>query len=319
MAFPTNDECFALSEEDLRTVSDRAGEILKESERLKDARRYRRAVQKALRAADLYEVVGNRFGRSRSLTLAGLFCIKAKHFRAAAYYMWKGLRVLEKQDYEKRAYFWGALARIYRNLWSMDRAEKYYRIYLSLSMKEDNMIQVGYANVGLGLNYFQQGDYPKALKLTERALGIFESLDQNALIFLASGNLACVYNKMGLHEESLRLLTGILADKRLPDNALYLCHTYHELARTYLCLKDFDRYPMARDKAWEYATLSKDMVELGRMTMLDAEWHASQGQQRKAMQSLRKAIVVFRNHGSPTDLIPAERLMMKWLKGGEHA
>ncbi|HEY3314502.1 MAG TPA: tetratricopeptide repeat protein, partial [Bacillota bacterium] len=225
-------------------------------------------------------------------------------------------RSLRRDDSRRKAPYWGILAKIYRNLWALNQADKYYRLYLKLSMQENNVLQVGYGHMGLGLNYYQQGDQEKALDSTEKALSIFESMGNESLRFAAKLNIACIYNAMSRHDLSLKVLQSVLAGN-LPVDSAILCKTYQELAKTHLRLGAIDGFFQARERAGDYAVQSKSLVEMGRVTMLDAEWFWSQGQNKKAIQSLRKAIMIFRNHGAAVELRPAEKLLMTWVKGGD--
>ncbi len=318
MASFHNQESAALSCEDLQTVAERAQALLEEGLDLAAEHRFGRAVQKALRAADLFEVANDKLRRARALAYASQFCVGARHYRAAAYYLWKGLRSVGKDEYALRSYFWGTLARTYRELWALNRAEKYYRLYLKSSMEEKNAEQVGYAFLGLGLNYYYLGDYQKSLEYSEKALRISESLEgKPEFQFSAKLNVACGYNGLGQHAKALSMLEPLLAEDNSDCSYLAMCRAYHELAKTYLYLRDSGRYKEARLKAGEYAILSRDFAELGRMSMLDAEAYRAHRQNRKAVQTLRKALVVFRNHGTLKELRRAENLLMSWMKGGD--
>lgn len=315
MTSPIGNECLQFSEADLSKVAARARAMCDEVDNLAEKRHFRRAVQKALNGAALYETIGDTPNRSRMFGKAGDVCVTANHHRAAAFYYWKALRTLRDEDLTYKAWVWGNLARVYRHLWNFTSAEKYNRVHLKISMQQNNMIQTGYAHLGIGLNHYYQQNWDLAMEHTQKALVIFSSLGERRLEFTANLNMACVYNARGQAEEARSILNRILVPGNLSQNPSANCLAYEELARVYLNTGDYAEFKQAREKTAEWALVSKSLVEMGRVFMLDAEWCWFQGQRKKAVQSARKAIIVFRNHGAVGPLHTAERKLFGWLKG----
>ncbi|MHB8928394.1 MAG: tetratricopeptide repeat protein [Bacillota bacterium] len=314
MTSPIGNECLQLSDDDRSTVAARARAMWEEAGELAAKRHYRRAVQKALSGAALCESIGDKVHFARMLGRAGEICQMAHHDRAAAFYYWKALRSLGKNDLFEKHWIWGCLARIYRQFWNFTRAQKYNRIHLRLSMEQNNVLQTGYAHLGLGLNHYYQENWVLALEHTQKALDIFGPLGEPRLEFAARLNMACIYNASKERDKARAILEEILAPDKPSPNAAAVCAAYEELGRVYLRTGDFAKYQEARSKTAEWASLSKSLVDMGRVVMLDAECSWLQGQRTKAIKTARKAIGVFRNHGAVSSLHVAEKMLVNWLK-----
>lgn len=315
MTSPTVDGCLPLSEEDLQVVSSRARAMWYEAEDLAQKGHYKRSVQKSLSGAALYETIGDGVRKARMLGQAGVTCTRAHHFRAAAYYSWKALRSVPKENVAEKVWIWGSLARIYRNLWDFTRAEKYNRIQLKISMEQRNALQTGYAHLGLALNAYYQEDWDFSLQHALKASEIFSSSDDQRMAFAGQLSVACVYTGKGDNQAALSILQSILSPEEILADPAYICEAFEELARAYLRTGDLKKFSEARDKTAEWAAKSKSLPTVGKVFILDAEFHWVKGERRKAIQAARKAVVVFRNNGAIGPLHLAEKLLMSWLKG----
>lgn len=319
MALPIRGSCPQLGRDDLKEVSARAAALCNQAVNLASNGHFRRALRKALNAAVLYDALGDTVNKSRALGQAAGVCQAMHQYRAAAYYYWKGLRCLGKKDGEKdiahRNWMLGNLARVYRHLWEFTKAEKYNWLQLKISMETNNMIQTGYAHLGLGLNDYYQDDWDAASEHTRIALEIFRSLGEKRLEFTARLNMACIYNSAGQTEKARTILEEIIALDDLPPDPGLICRAFEELSRVYLRMGDHKGFEDARNKTAEWASRSKSLVDMGRVIMLDAERFWLQGHKKKAVQNARKAIVVYRNHGATSTLRIAEKILFGWLKG----
>lgn len=309
------EECLQLSEEDRQTVAKRARATWDEATELASKRHYRRAVQKALNGSALYQTIGDQVRAARMLGKAAEVCQMAHHDRAAAYYLWKALRSLGKEDYLEKNWIWGGLARIYRQFWNFTRAEKYNRIHLKLAMEQNNALQTGYAHYGLALNHYHQEKWSPAMEHIKKALEVFSALEEPRLVFASRLGIACIHRGKEEYSEALIILEEILNLNDLPEDPGTICMAYEELGRVYLRTGDREKFLEARDKTAEWGSISKSLVEMGRVYLLDAEDCWLQGQRRKAIRNIRKAIVVFRNNGAVSPLHFAEQMLTSWLKG----
>ncbi len=319
MTSPTTNECVQLSEEDLRIVSARARAMWDEAEELARKGHYKRSVQKSLSGAALYETIGDGIRKARMLGQAGVTCSRAHHYRAAAYYSWKALRSVPRENVAEKVWIWGSLARIYRLLWDFTRAKKYNHIQLKIAMEQRNALQTGYAHLGLSLNGYYQEDWDSALNHALKASEIFSSSDDGRIAFVGLLAVACVHNGKGDTRAALEILEDILSPEEILADPEYISEAFDELAKVHLRTGHFEKFREARDKTAEWAARSKSLPQMGRAIMLDAEFHWIKGKRRKAIQAARKAIVVFRNHGAIGPLHDAEKMLMSWLKGDVHS
>ncbi|MHB8946156.1 MAG: hypothetical protein ACYC6I_06465, partial [Bacillota bacterium] len=108
----------------------------------------------------------------------------------------------------------------------------------------------------------------------------------------------------------------ILVADPLPQDPVFICMAYEELGRVYLRTGNRAKFQEARDKTAEWGSISKSLVEMGRVYILDAEDCWLQGQRGKAIRNIRKAIVVFRNNGAVSPLHFCEQMLTSWLKEG---
>ncbi|MHB9057587.1 MAG: hypothetical protein ACYC53_02055 [Bacillota bacterium] len=311
----TVNDSLQLTQDELQIVTARARAMWYEAEELAEKGHFRRAVQKAVNGAALFETVGDKTRKARMLGQAGEICHRAHHYRASAYYLWTGLRCLPKGEVAERCWIWGLLARVYRQLWDFSRAEKYNRIQLKISMEQNNAAQTAYAHFGLGINDFYQGQWKSSLAHSMKALEISKSLGDRRIEFMANLAIACVYNATGDFESARPILVSLLSPEAALGDSESICLAYEELSRLHIGTRDWDQFQEARDKTAEWASKSKSLANVGRAVMLDAEYYWAQGQRKKAIRSARRAIAAFRSNGAVAALHEAERKLLAWLKG----
>lgn len=318
MTTPTAISAAQLSDEDLKTITARGRAMWEEAEKLAKSGHFKRAVQKSLNGAALFDATGDVVRRARMLGQAGAIAQKAHHYRASAYYLWKAFRGLPKGEIAERAWILGLLARVYRHLWDFNRAEKYNRLQLKISMEQNNALQTAYAHLGLGLNYYYQRQWDSSLEHNLKAVEISNSLDDGIIGYTAKLLVACIYNAKRRFGEALPILQSLVSPESTLHDAGSICMAYEELARLYLATDEMEKFKEARDETAKWASLSRNLANVGRAVLLDAECFWREGQRRKAIRYARRAIGVFRSNGDVEALHMAEDKLFEWLKGENH-
>ncbi len=164
-----------------------------------------------------------------------------KQYDKAKKYSQKGIRELEKLDYEYKWYF---MAIYHRTLGMIYVEEKQYNkatqeFLIIWKNKDKNSFQFNFdINNKLADCYYLAKEYNKALKFSTQAIEIAEKVQDSLWITSAYTVKADIFNKLGKSSTAKKMLQKIA--KNIPKQPVYIQKTfYNSLIETYKLNNDY--------------------------------------------------------------------------------
>jgi signal transduction histidine kinase len=126
------------------------------------------------------------------------------------------------------------LGSCYRQLGDLSEALDYYRQQLQASESIDDREETARSLLGIGVIYFDVGDYASFLDYSERSLAIFRELGQDYWIGLALNNACYAAFKLGRYEDALQRGREAMQMSRQAADGRGLVQVLNTMAEIYL-------------------------------------------------------------------------------------
>lgn len=147
------------------------------------------------------------------------------------YYANLAKELAEKLNYSKgSAGAYLRLGQVYNNLGNYDESQFYLSKALTYST-EKRSTAIIYVNIGI--NHYEMGNYPEALKNYLTGLKIFEDIGDKKAIGSVYNNIANIYTDMGNYEEALKNHLAALKIREANNDKRGLAGSYLNIGNIY--------------------------------------------------------------------------------------
>ena len=182
------------------------------------------------------------------------------------------------------------IGRVFKKTGRLAKSSDYIRRSMEISAAIDDKIGQAYSMNDLGEIFLIQYEVQSALSSLETALGIADSLNEDAIIPSIITNIAESYKASGdldrayeFYDEAADLFTN-------QNNSLELAKINLERAKIKMILKDSKGAKILLDSAMEVAEQFENLEIQTEAAKSLSEWYEASGQEGKSLEALKKSL-----------------------------
>ncbi|MEO8068847.1 MAG: adenylate/guanylate cyclase domain-containing protein [Flavobacteriales bacterium] len=182
---------------------------------LKNQTRYADALGVLQRAVQIKDSIGDAAGAAQTMTVIGDLYYRQGQFDAALESAKHALHLLgDAPDPKVLAGIYNAYGDSYRGLAQLDSSIHYYNRGLKAAEEGGAAVAYGAATNGLGLNYFDKGEFAESAKYYEMSLELGRMLEREDAIAISMLNAGSAYGMMGATDKGVRYLKEAITRAR---------------------------------------------------------------------------------------------------------
>lgn len=233
-----------------------------------------------------------------------------KNYPIAIHY-WKKAHEVIKKGHPTELYLHAKivnnLGKVYYKLGEHSEALNYYQESNKLLEGSHHFKQIGDIYLNLGHTYRDMGEFEKAAEYSQYALSIFQSLNNMKLTIDVKAKYGIVKGETGHVEEAVKVLENCMHEYREIGCEEEVGHVHSDLARILVTGEQYDRAMEHCQAALSF--FPEENLDRAHVYRMIGQVQNAQGKAEESVESIKKAIELFKQTAAFGELVKAYSLL----------